>query len=659
MQVIVSCAGRFHAFNLVEQLYKRNALKLFLTTVLDSSFFPNRALPQSLSNDPSFRSHTKTISFPEYLCYGIKNAPVIGNQSLSYLLKDTIYDKRATTFIESADIFTGWANQSLFQLREAKTRGAIAIIERGSSHISEQYRILREEYDAAGLKYFGKNSYDPYLEEKQLKEYAETDYIAVPSEFARKSFLTRGFPESKIIKIPYGVDLSSFFPAENPTLSPNGKLKILSVGAIGIQKGHHLLLQAVEKLKVSGIECELTLIGRMEQPFKEWLARERKEHFITTHLDFVANSLLVQHFHRNDVFCLASVQEGLALVIAEAMASGLPVVASTNTGAEEFIEQGKEGFVYDPHNIEALVEYLTTLANNPEQRRAMQIGAHIKANNFSWDTYGEKAYNAYQNLLAQKGSNSNDYQSFYNDYWDRSKAWTPTHSFSDEQLDVHFKGAFEPTDSVLDVGCGDASNYQAWLVKQVNKLSAIDISPSGIENAKRMGIDACIHDLSEPFPFPDNTFDGGVCIEVLEHLYDPKFCVKEIFRVLKPGGLLVASVPNNGYIRERLKAFTKAELSTSITDLSNEWKGAHIRFYNKKSFSRLFETAGFKVESIKSNRDSSIFDSLDAFGGYFTQLFSSILRKKLPRLLRLAFLEDMWPSLFAPHLIVRVRKPKS
>ncbi|HEY3875827.1 MAG TPA: methyltransferase domain-containing protein, partial [Candidatus Kapabacteria bacterium] len=167
------------------------------------------------------------------------------------------------------------------------------------------------------------------------------------------------------------------------------------------------------------------------------------------------------------------------------------------------------------------------------------------------------------------------------------------------------------------------------------------------------------HDLSQPFPFESGSFEGAVCIEVLEHLYDPKFTVNEIARVLKPGGLLVASVPNNGYFRERLRALTHAELSTSISDLTNEWKGAHIRFYNLKSFSRLFEVNGLRVESVRSNGDASIFDGMDAFGGYAMQHASSFLRRRLPRAMKLAFLEDLWPALFAPDIILWARKPEN
>ncbi|HZK76031.1 MAG TPA: methyltransferase domain-containing protein, partial [Candidatus Kapabacteria bacterium] len=350
----------------------------------------------------------------------------------------------------------------------------------------------------------------------------------------------------------------------------------------------------------------------------------------------------------------------------EAMASGLPVVATENTGAREFIESGKSGIITTAADASALETALGELLGDPVRTKLMAEEAAQKATSFGWDAYGDAIEQTYTGLLnASHGSdesygsekNQTEVASFYDKYWNRDQGWTPTHSFTQSQLDLHFKNAFTPSDSVLDVGCGDASNYQAWLVQQVRDLKAIDISEIGVEQARRMGLDARVHDLSERFPFETNAFDGSVCIEVLEHLYDPKFTASEIFRTLKPGGLLITSVPNNGYFRERLRALTRAELSTSISDFSNEWKGAHIRFYNLASFTRLLQVCGFQIESVRSNGDASIFDGLDAFGGYGMQHVSSFLRRKLPRAFRAAFLENAWPALFAPHLVVRARKP--
>src|SRR5437762_77458 len=211
MRVTVSAAGRFHAFSLVEQLQKRGHLQRFITTTLNDRLLPNRRLPDALQNHRDFLSTVVQIPLPEFLGYGIRQLPLNDAQSLAYFAKDNLYDRRAVKHIPNSDIFVGWASQSLFQLREAKTRGAKTIIERGSAHITEQYRLIEEERQKFGVASAQRSRWDRLLEEKQLKEYHEADYIMVPSEFARTSFIRRGFHESKILKVRYGVDLDRFY----------------------------------------------------------------------------------------------------------------------------------------------------------------------------------------------------------------------------------------------------------------------------------------------------------------------------------------------------------------------------------------------------------------------------------------------------------------
>src|ERR1017187_5414713 len=136
MRVTVSAAGRFHAFNLVEQLYKRGDLQRFITTTLNDKRLPNRRLPESIRNDAHFLERVRQIPLPEYLAYGVRKLPVRDAQAISYFIKDNFYDRRAVKQVLNGDLFVGWASQSLFQLREAKARGARTIIERGSTNIS-------------------------------------------------------------------------------------------------------------------------------------------------------------------------------------------------------------------------------------------------------------------------------------------------------------------------------------------------------------------------------------------------------------------------------------------------------------------------------------------------------------------------------------------
>jgi glycosyltransferase involved in cell wall biosynthesis/2-polyprenyl-3-methyl-5-hydroxy-6-metoxy-1,4-benzoquinol methylase len=656
MKVTVSCAGRFHSFELAEQLERHGHLHKFITTTLNEKLIPNRKLPELLRTS-AVKSRIIEIAAPEYIGFGIRKLPFNNSVESSYLLKDNLYDRAAAAHIDHSDIFVGWAHQSLFQLREAKTRGAKAIIERGSTHIDFQQSAIDTERTKLGLPALGGNSVQSLIRDKQLKEYHEADYIMVPSEFARRTFTERGFSEAKILKNSYGIDLSRFHPTSSKTFIKDGTLRILSVSPLSVQKGTHLLLEAVASLKKRGKAIHLTIIGQIEPEFKSWLRTSNLASVIDRQIDFVPNTDLLHHYQEADVFVLPSIQEGLALVLAEAMASGLPVIASDRTGIEEIATEEDTAIVIPASDSIALANALSE-ANDRNQLASLSATALEHIGDLSWDKYGDRAIELYQDILNKQSSGqSKDFASFYDEYWDRDNNWTPTHSFTDQQLEIHFDDLLNPSDTVLDVGCGDASNYQSWVVTKVAKLTGIDISPSGIANAKRLGMDALVHDFSEPFPFESNTFDKAICIEVLEHLYDPKFCVLQIFRVLKPGGMFIMSVPNNGYHRERLKALFQAEMSTSITDFANEWKGAHIRFYSKRSITRMLEVAGFTIEDVHSNGDSSIFDAMDSVGGYWTQHASTLLRRNLPGALKLSFLEDVWPSLFAPHLIIWAKKP--
>ncbi len=276
MRVTVSVAGRFHAFQLVEQLARRGHLQRFITSTLNEKRFPNRRLPDALRDDPNFRERIRRIPIPEYIGYGIRHLPIEDSQLLSYFAKDNLYDRSAVKHITRSDIFVGWASQSLFQLREAKTRGALVIIERGSSHISEQFRLIDEERKKFGSDATIRSKWQRLLEEKQLKEYHEADFIMTPSEFARQSFLTRGFTPEKILKVPYGVELSQFYPKTSSLSQAENKIPtILFVGAIGFQKGVPYLLEAARSLRQKGKKFHLKLIGRFEKDFEAWLRKDR------------------------------------------------------------------------------------------------------------------------------------------------------------------------------------------------------------------------------------------------------------------------------------------------------------------------------------------------------------------------------------------------
>jgi len=96
---------------------------------------------------------------------------------------------------------------------------------------------------------------------------------------------------------------------------------------------------------------------------------------------------------------------------------------------------------------------------------------------------------------------------------------------------------------ILEIGCGDGGLVQ--FLKKDNDTYAVDISKAGVSFLKKIGIKAFLKDMSfEKLPFDDGTFDYVIILEVLEHLKAPQSSLEEIQRVLKKGGIMIASTPN-------------------------------------------------------------------------------------------------------------------
>jgi SAM-dependent methyltransferase len=107
-----------------------------------------------------------------------------------------------------------------------------------------------------------------------------------------------------------------------------------------------------------------------------------------------------------------------------------------------------------------------------------------------------------------------------------------------------------PGRRVLDLGCRDGALTRAYL--DGNEVVGFDADREALAAAARLGIETHWADLDQPLDVPDASFDVVVAGELLEHLRDPQALVAEIRRVLRPGGTLVASVPNAYRLKGRL-----------------------------------------------------------------------------------------------------------
>jgi glycosyltransferase involved in cell wall biosynthesis len=382
MKVIISVGGRFHAFNLAQELLGRDALKFIITSypkfITKKWDLPNNKVKSVFIKEILERAYYK---LPEFL----KNL-----YNPQFFITE-IFDKLASRKIEKADIFVGWSSFSLHTLRKAKNMGMITILDHGSSHIEYQRDILKEEYEILGIKPKPYYLPHPKIVEKELREYEEADYICLPSLFAKRTFLEKGIPEDKILHIPYGVDLSNF-----KQIPKNDNIfRIIFVGSLSIRKGVYYLLKAYKELNLKN--SELLLVGPIWDEIKPIL---KKFDGFYKAIGPVPQKELYKYYSNSSVFVLPSIEDGFGMVINQAMSCGLPVILTENTGGYDIVRDGIDGFIIPIRDIEKLKEKILYLYENPEICKQMGQNAKERAKSgFTWEDYGNKIYENYQKIL--------------------------------------------------------------------------------------------------------------------------------------------------------------------------------------------------------------------------------------------------------------------
>jgi len=630
MKVTISVGGTWYAFQMAAQLDRRGHLDRLIAT-----HHPQRGEAIAPSRVRANLVPELFVQLPARL-----RLPWQGEY-----YKAQLFDWWASRQVDpETDILVAFTAFGLHTMRAVKPHGVVTVAESGGTHIAHLRALVEEEHRRWGLP---APRIDPRLYVKQQWEYREADYVGVLSSFSRRSFVRAGIPEDRIICIPPGVDVEFFHPQPRQ----DGVFRILA-GGLRIRKGIAYLLEAVAGLP--RVNIELATTGRLPP---DALPILRRYDVPIRHYGPLPRRRLAELFARSSVLVLPSIEDGFGLVILEALASGVPVICSVNTGGPDVIRDGVEGFIVPIRDAPALRERLLFLYGRDAERRRMGEAARAKALEYSEDAYGDRLVQAYGRLLADRRGRAPEatVPEFYASFWDTTEMWDACGHWSEADVRRHFDGLLRPDDIVLDVGCGDARAYQPWILGAVRKLYGVDISESAVAAARARGVEAVAHDLGAPLPFEEGMFDKVVCFEVLEHLFDPKFAVEQMARVLKPGGLLIVSVPNAGYLPDRLGALLFGRVAAPPSDFTNPWKSPHIRFFNLGTLIGLLRACGFEATVVRSKSDSSIFDLLGLFGrpGRFV---SRHLAERLPRWAKLAFLGDVWPSVFAPGLLVVARR---
>ncbi len=386
MRVIISCMGKFHAFNLAEQLNQNGYLYKFLTT-----YYSRKNEWLKLRKDTQVIDLDKVITniYPEILSKIINKIPFINRTNNWDFISLELFDRWAEKNIDNCDLFVGWSGNALNSIKFAKSKNIKTLLVRGSTHILFQKKILEEEYKKYDIKTRPINN---KIIEKELLEYEEADYIYVPSVFAKETFIQHNINPNKIIQIPYGVNSSLF----HKDTRDDDVFRIVFVGSLSLRKGVQYLLEAFSELNLKN--AELVFIGYIDPDIKDIL---HKYENIFKFIGKVEQAMLYKYLSNSSVFVFPSLEEGLAQVILQAAACGLPVICTPNSGCEDVITDGREGFIVPIRDITALKEKILYLYEHKNERDSMSEMAFKKAQNLTWDIFGKRIITEYERITSK------------------------------------------------------------------------------------------------------------------------------------------------------------------------------------------------------------------------------------------------------------------
>ena len=291
-------------------------------------------------------------------------------------------DHLTAIIMRKCDILIAMSGSFVYAVEKAKKQDSIIILERGSKHILEQKSILES---IPSLK--GKKPVPDINVKRELKGYELADYIAVASQHVVDSFLIHNYPQEKLFKNPYGVDLSMFSHLPHT----EKKYDFIMVGGWSYQKGCDLIIEAIQKTNYTFLH--VGTIADLDFP--------QEARF--THVNAVDQSKLIEYYNQAKIFVLPSRQEGLAMVQAQAIACNLPLIGSKNSGAEDLkqmVEDPQFITLIEDYTSDALIKAMNQAMKNYESLNGKTY-AGTAIENLTWEAYG-KRYAAFLHSITKR-----------------------------------------------------------------------------------------------------------------------------------------------------------------------------------------------------------------------------------------------------------------
>ena len=244
---------------------------------------------------------------------------------------------------------------------------------------------------------FAKSNVGYYYGRRLLQPYLEHLHRGIAVSEPARAFFNRYFPGYPVRVIPNGIDTSTYRPGLSPIRHlRDDHVNILFVGRLEKRKGLGDLLRGYRFMKTRVPRTRLIIVGDgpLRGQVESFIARHRLPDVVMA--GFVPDTVLPRYYCSADIFCApATGSESFGIVLLEAMATGLPVVATEVPGYMSVLEPGRDSLTVRPKGWAELGAALVILARDGELRRRMGDAGAVKAQRYSWKSVASQVVEVY------------------------------------------------------------------------------------------------------------------------------------------------------------------------------------------------------------------------------------------------------------------------
>jgi len=310
-------------------------------------------------------------------------------------LHDRIVARRLDKLAGQIDIIHCWPLGALETLKTAARRGIATVLERPNANTRFAMEVVQRECERLGVALPPEHEH-AYNEEKLRKEeqeYALATRLLCPSDFVVRTFLDKGYEKEKLSRHIYGYDEKQYYPGADAR-EANGPLRVLFVGACAVRKGVHYALEAWLKSPASRAGTFL-IAGEFLPAYQERLATLLSHPSVRVlgHRNDVPELM-----RSSDILVLPSIEEGSALVTAEARGCGCVLLVSDAAGAN--CTHMADALVHHAGDVESLARHFSMLERDGVLLRRLRTESLRTVHHLTWAAAGAKLLDVYRETIA-------------------------------------------------------------------------------------------------------------------------------------------------------------------------------------------------------------------------------------------------------------------